>query len=64
MPMTASVDRVEVITSVQRRSADGGREARIVQETYAPGMCHWWRGGDNRMRSRIREIERSAVPAG
>ena len=26
MLMTASVDRVEVITSVQRRSADGGRE--------------------------------------
>jgi transposase len=37
--MTGKSDRVEVITSVQRRrrwSAD--EKARIVQETYAPGM--------------------------
>jgi transposase len=37
--MTGSIDRVEVITSVQRRrrwSAD--EKARIVQETYGPGM--------------------------
>jgi transposase len=37
--MTGKIDRVEVITSVQRRrrwSAD--EKARMVQETYAPGM--------------------------
>src|SRR5690242_12347627 len=39
VPMTGNVDRIEVITSVQRRrrwSAD--EKARIVQETYGPGM--------------------------
>jgi transposase len=39
VPMTGNVDRIEVITSVQRRrrwSAD--EKAQIVQETYAPGM--------------------------
>ena len=39
MSMTGKIDRVEVITSVQRRrrwSADD--KARMVQETYAPGM--------------------------
>ena len=39
MSMTGKIDRVEVITSVQRRrrwSAD--EKARMVQETYAPGM--------------------------
>ena len=39
MSMTENIDRIEVITSVQRRrrwSAD--EKARIVQETYAPGM--------------------------
>jgi transposase len=37
--MTGKIDRVEVITSIQRRrrwSAD--EKAAIVQETYAPGM--------------------------
>jgi transposase len=39
MPMTGSIDRVEVITSVQRRRRWSAEEkARIVQETYAPGM--------------------------
>lgn len=37
--MTGSIDRVEVITSVQRRRRWSAEEkARIVQETYAPGM--------------------------
>lgn len=39
MSMTGKIDRVEVITSIQRRrrwSAD--EKAAIVQETYAPGM--------------------------
>ena len=39
MPMTGNVDRVEVITSVQRRRRWSAEDkARIVQETYAPGM--------------------------
>ena len=39
MPMTGSIDRVEVITSVQRRRRWSAEEkARTVQETYAPGM--------------------------
>ena len=39
MPMTGNVDRVEVITSDQRRRRWSVEEkARIVQETYAPGM--------------------------
>jgi transposase-like protein len=39
MPMTGSIDRVEVITSVQRRRRWSAEEkARIVQETYAPGF--------------------------
>ena len=39
MPMTGSIDRVEVITSVQRRRRWSAEDkARIVQETYAPGM--------------------------
>ena len=38
MPMTGSIDRIEVITSVQRRRRWSAEEkARIVQETYAPG---------------------------
>jgi transposase len=37
--MTGRIDRVEVITSVQRRWRWSAEEkARIVQETYAPGM--------------------------
>lgn len=37
--MTGKIDRVEVITSVQRRRRWSAEEkARIVQETYAPGM--------------------------
>ena len=37
--MTGSIDRVEVITSVQRRRRWSAEEkAWIVQETYAPGM--------------------------
>jgi hypothetical protein len=37
--MAGSIDRVEVITSVQRRRRWSAEEkARIVQETYAPGM--------------------------
>jgi transposase len=37
--MTGKIDRVEVITSVQRRRRWTAEEkARIVQETYAPGM--------------------------
>jgi transposase len=39
MPMTGSIDRVEVITSVQRRRRWSAEEkTRIVEETYAPGM--------------------------
>ena len=39
MAMTGSIDRVEVITSVQRRRRWSAEEkARIVLETYAPGM--------------------------
>src|ERR1051326_1242077 len=39
VPMTGSIDRVEVITSLQRRRRWSAEEkARIVQETYAPGM--------------------------
>ncbi len=37
--MTGKIDRVEVITSVQRRRRWSAEEkARMVQETYAPGM--------------------------
>src|ERR1043165_7663677 len=37
--MTGNIDRVEVITSVQRRRRWSAEEkARIVQETFAPGM--------------------------
>jgi transposase len=37
--MTGTIDRVEVITSVQRRRRWSAEEkAIIVQETYAPGM--------------------------
>ena len=37
--MTGNVDRVKVITSVQRRRRRSAEEkARIVPETYAPGM--------------------------
>src|SRR5579863_1581971 len=39
MPMTGNIDRVEVITAVQRRRRWSAEEkAQIVQETYAPGM--------------------------
>ena len=39
MFMTGKIDRVEVITSVQRRRGWSAEEkAQIVQETYAPGM--------------------------
>ncbi len=39
MPMTGSIDQGEVITSVQRRRRWSAEEkARIVQETFAPGM--------------------------
>ena len=39
MSMTGNIDRVEVITSAQRRRRWSAEEkARIVQETYAPGM--------------------------
>lgn len=39
MSMTEKIERVEVITSVQRRRRWPAEEkARIVQETYAPGM--------------------------
>ena len=39
MSMTGKIDRVEVITSVQRRRRWSAEEkARIVQDTYAPGM--------------------------
>src|ERR1700756_4621648 len=37
--MTGTIDRVEVIASVQRRRRWSAEEkAAIVQETYAPGM--------------------------
>ena len=37
--MTGTIDRVEVITSVQRRRRWSAEEkAQIVQETWAPGM--------------------------
>jgi transposase len=37
--MTGKIERVEVITSVQRRRRWSAEEkAAIVQETYAPGM--------------------------
>jgi transposase len=39
VPMTGNSDRVEVITSVQRRRRwTAAEKAAIVQETYAPGM--------------------------
>ena len=39
MSMTGKIERVEVITSVERRRRWPAEEkARIVQETYAPGM--------------------------
>ena len=39
MSMTGNIDRVEVITSVQRRRRWSAEEkAAIVQETYASGM--------------------------
>src|SRR5262249_8578935 len=39
MSVTGNIDRVEVITSVQRRRRWSAEEkVRIVQETYAPGM--------------------------
>ena len=39
MSMTGKIERVEVITSVQRRRRWSAEEkAAIVQETYAPGM--------------------------
>jgi transposase len=39
MTMSGSIDRVEVITSVQRRRRWSAEEkARIVLETYTPGM--------------------------
>ena len=39
MSMTGNIDRIEVITSVQRRRRWSAEEkARIVQETYVPGM--------------------------
>src|SRR6476619_4714485 len=37
--MTGNIDQVEVITPVQRRRRWSAKEkARIVQDTYAPGM--------------------------
>jgi transposase len=37
--MTGKIERIEVITSVQRRRRWSAEEkARIVQETYVPGM--------------------------
>jgi hypothetical protein len=44
---TGTIDRVEVITSVQRRRRWSAEEqAGIVQETYAPGCrFRWWRAG-------------------
>ena len=42
MSMTGKIDRIEVITSVQRRRRWSAEEqARIVQETYVPGMSVW-----------------------
>jgi transposase len=39
MPMTGKIDRVEVITAIQRRRRWSAEEkAAMVQETYAPGM--------------------------
>ena len=39
MSMTGNIARIEVITSVQRRRRWPAEEkARIVQETYVPGM--------------------------
>ena len=39
MPMTGSIDRVEVITSVQRRRRwTASEKVRMVEETFAPGM--------------------------
>ena len=39
MSMTGTIDRVEVITSVQRRRRWSAEEkTAIVQETYAPGL--------------------------
>ena len=39
MSLTGTIDRVEVITSVQRRRRWSAEEkAAIVQETYAPGL--------------------------
>ena len=39
MSMTGKIDRIEVITSVQRRRRWSAEEkARIVQETYVPGL--------------------------
>ena len=39
MSMTGKIDRVEVVTSVQRRRRwSAAEKVRIVQETYAPGM--------------------------
>jgi len=39
MSMTGKIDRVEVTTSMQRRRRWSAEEkARIVQETYVPGM--------------------------
>src|SRR6201996_4198709 len=39
VPMTEKIDRVEVITSVQRRRRWSAEEkARMGQETYGPGM--------------------------
>jgi hypothetical protein len=36
--MIGTIDRVKVITSVQRRRWSAEEKAPIVQETYAPGM--------------------------
>ena len=39
MSMTGKIDRIEVITSVQRRRRwSAAEKTAIVQETYAPGM--------------------------
>ena len=39
MSMTGNIERIEVIASVQRRRPWSAEEkARIVQETYVPGM--------------------------
>ena len=62
MTMTGSVDRVEVITSVQRRRRWSAEEkARIVQETPAFARagsmhrgcrCRWWRASTGSRRTR------------